>query len=271
VTRLPGSAREAWQRWLGPGGHTDLRLVPAAAVAWAVCWLTPFGRLAGLAMIGLATGIAVVALRMRLFFPRLARGLALTVVVCLATLAVASIQIASVHDGPVARLATDSAVVGLQVRITSDPIRKESSIGGSAYLLIRAAAVEVTGRGQTYRLSVPVLLTAQTSWSAVRPGERYRTVGRLAPTASTDDIAAVVAIRGPPVRIAPAGALDRAAEHLRAGLRQACSRLPPDAAALIPALVVGDVSGVTPELDAAFRATGLTHVTVRCAHENINT
>ena len=45
---------------------------------------------------------------------------------------------------------------------------------GGQYLLISAKAVEVVGRGRSYAVSVPVLLTADTRWSGVRPGERYR-------------------------------------------------------------------------------------------------
>ncbi|MGZ0236383.1 ComEC/Rec2 family competence protein, partial [Streptomyces sp. CPS1] len=48
--------------------------------------------------------------------------------------------------------------------------------------------------------------------------------------------------------------------RLRAGLREATDGLPGDARALLPGLVVGDTSRITPELDDAFKATDLTHL-----------
>jgi competence protein ComEC len=52
----------------------------------------------------------------------------------------------------------------------------------------------------------------------------------------------------------------RWAGRLRAGLREATDRLSPDARALLPGLVVGDTSRVTPELDDAFKETDLAHL-----------
>jgi competence protein ComEC len=46
---------------------------------------------------------------------------------------------------------------------------------------------------------------------------------------------------------------------LRAGLREATDGLPADARALLPGLVVGDTSRITPELEEAFKETDLTH------------
>ena len=246
---------------MSPSDNIDLRLVPAAVVGWAVCWLVPMGRWPAAAAMAIVTALLVCGLRVRTTAPRLARALGLATVVGIALGVVTTLEVGAVHGGPVTPLAAEAAVVTIEVRIAGDPVMRESSIDPAAhYLLIPAKAVEVVGRGRAYVVSVPVLLTADTRWSGVRPGERYRATGRLTETARTDDIAAVVGVRGPPVRTAPAGQLDRAAERLRAGLRQACSALPPDAAALVPALVVGDVSRVTPELAAAFKATGLTHL-----------
>jgi competence protein ComEC len=52
----------------------------------------------------------------------------------------------------------------------------------------------------------------------------------------------------------------RAAERLRAGLRQASADLGRDARGLLPGLVVGDTSQQPADLAAAFQATGLTHL-----------
>lgn len=52
----------------------------------------------------------------------------------------------------------------------------------------------------------------------------------------------------------------RLAGRLRAGLREATENLPGDARALLPGLVVGDTSRITPELDHAFDETDLAHI-----------
>ncbi|MEV0205486.1 ComEC/Rec2 family competence protein [Streptomyces sp. NPDC050788] len=54
--------------------------------------------------------------------------------------------------------------------------------------------------------------------------------------------------------------VQRFAGRLRAGLREATDGLPADARALLPGLVVGDTSRITPELDEAFKETDLTHL-----------
>ena len=238
---------------MSPNDTLDLRLVPAALLGWAVSWLVPLGSWPTAVAMATLTALVLCGLRIRAAAPRLSRALALAAVAGIAVGVVTILEVKTVHGGPVAALAAEAAVVTLQVRIVGDPVLRESSIDPNAkYVLIQARAVEVVARGRSLVVSTPVLLTADARWSGARPGERYRAVGRLTATAATDDIAAVVAVRGPPLRTAPAGALDRVAERLRAGLRQACSELPSDCAALIPAVVVGDVSRVTPELAAAF-------------------
>ncbi|NEC71138.1 ComEC/Rec2 family competence protein, partial [Streptomyces rochei] len=64
---------------------------------------------------------------------------------------------------------------------------------------------------------------------------------------------------GPPDVLAGPSDAQRLAGRLRAGLRQATDGLPADARALLPGLVVGDTSRVTPELKEAFEETDLAH------------
>nr|WP_028806506.1 ComEC/Rec2 family competence protein [Streptomyces sp. 303MFCol5.2] len=100
------------------------------------------------------------------------------------------------------------------------------------------------------------------SWLGLLPSTRVRVTGRLVPAlAGGDRFAAVLRVRGravPSVVREPSGA-QRSAGRLRAGLRAATDGLPADARALLPGLVVGDTSRITPELDEAFKATDLAH------------
>lgn len=66
--------------------------------------------------------------------------------------------------------------------------------------------------------------------------------------------------RAPVVLSSPAGVL-RLAADARRGLVETSARFPGGGAALLPGLAVGDTSGVDAALDAAMKATGLSHLT----------
>jgi len=100
------------------------------------------------------------------------------------------------------------------------------------------------------------------AWLRLLPSTRVRVSARLAPTMVEGDrvagVARVAGRVGPEVVAEPSG-VQRFAGRLRAGLRAATEPLAGDARALLPGLVVGDTSRITPELDEAFKATDLTH------------
>jgi competence protein ComEC len=71
---------------------------------------------------------------------------------------------------------------------------------------------------------------------------------------------ALLQVRGPPPVASQAPLRDRAAADVRAGLRSAVTGLGPDERGLVPGLVLGDTSGMDPELEADFRTAGLSHL-----------
>lgn len=99
-------------------------------------------------------------------------------------------------------------------------------------------------------------------WLGLLPSTRVRVVARVVPAlVGGDRVAAVLRVRdraGPEV-VGEASGAQRFAGRLRAGLREATEGLPADARALLPGLVVGDTSRITPELDEAFKETDLAH------------
>ncbi|PSM43304.1 hypothetical protein C6Y14_10755 [Streptomyces dioscori] len=104
---------------------------------------------------------------------------------------------------------------------------------------------------------------AGSPWLSLLPSTRLRVTAQVAPALGGGDrIAAVLRVRGsgPPVVVGQPSATQRFAGELRGRLRAATDGLEPDARALLPGLVVGDTSRITPELDEAFRATDLTHI-----------
>ncbi len=193
---------------------------------------------------------------------------------------------ADLRRGPVPELARQYATVTAELEITSDPrlarprVRGDRMTPDSVLIDAEVRGVE-TSAGTAMATRTPVLLVvdvgegsgggghprlarrpAQGSWLGLLPSTRVRVTGRLAPALTGGDrIAAVLRVRDPagPTVVGRPSAAQRFAGRLRAGLRAATDGLPPDARALLPGLVVGDTSRITPELDEAFKETDLAH------------
>ncbi|MCB0895299.1 MAG: ComEC/Rec2 family competence protein [Nocardioidaceae bacterium] len=220
-----------------------------AAAAWAGAlgsrwagWWTVVVALAGM--------LAWVVLRPR-------RVLLAVVLVLGGAGCVTGLRAAQVAGSPVAALAADRAVVRVEGTVASDPRRTTGPYGD--VVVTRVDVREVTGRGATYALSVPVLVLGDTDWSELALGSRIEASGRLGPGDGAD-LAAVLGARGPPVVTADADAWWDAAAAVRASIRDTVAGRPEAQRALVPALVDGDDSGVDEDLADDFRATGLTHL-----------
>ncbi len=162
--------------------------------------------------------------------------------------------------GGVESLAADRAAVTAVAVVTSDPIVLPGR-GDRPVVLREATLLVLEARGVRRSTGAPVLLTG--SPAIAGPGWRSTVLlrGRLGPTDRADDRVATLSVSGDPRVLSPPGAVAAAAERLRAGLRSAVDRAPPDARGLLPGLVIGDTSRTPPDLTAAMRATGMTHLT----------
>ncbi|PPK94155.1 ComEC/Rec2-related protein [Kineococcus xinjiangensis] len=267
-----------------PGGDStgrgprrlDLRLLPAAVAAWAgAVWAVSApaadGALAA-AVLLLLLGSVVALLQRRGRGPARGRrgerevGLVAGAVLVLAASGVvalsAAAQVAVARDGPLPQWAAEEAAAEVLLEVSTDPRRLAARPDGAPpRVLLRARVLEAESGGVRVAAAAPVLVLGGDSWSAVRPGERYAARGRLRPPDRPGRPVAVLLAAPEPARVAPAPPAHRAAERLRAGLRRACEGLPPDAAGLVPALVVGDTSMLPPELEADMRSVGLAHLT----------
>ncbi|MFI2640093.1 ComEC/Rec2 family competence protein [Streptomyces sp. NPDC018610] len=203
-----------------------------------------------------------------------------------AAAASAGLHGADVRRGPVPALARRFATVTAEVELTSDPRLTRPRVSGDhmapASVLIEAEVrrVERTGGAEDAVTRTPVLLLVNapahpgggtgtrgrgeraSPWLGLLPSTRLRVTARLSPPLTGGDrIAAVLRVRdrsAPEVIRGPTRS-QRLAGRLRAGLRTATDGLPGDARALLPGLVVGDTSRITPELDEAFKETDLAH------------
>ncbi|MFC7480741.1 ComEC/Rec2 family competence protein [Luedemannella flava] len=105
-----------------------------------------------------------------------------------------------------------------------------------------------------------VVLATDVGWASLLPGQRVRTVARLAEPRPGDLTAAVLRVRGAPEHLGEPPWAQRAAGRLRAGLQDAAQPLPDEPGGLLPGLVIGDTSRLDQALAEDFRATGLTHL-----------
>ncbi|MFE9167986.1 ComEC/Rec2 family competence protein [Streptomyces kebangsaanensis] len=279
-------------------GPADLRLVPPALAAWATAALVldaPTGRVTGFVTACLAAAAALLLGRRHRRWHRRwhpgrgrppalpaertwARASAAAVLLASAAAAVsAGLHGADVRRGPVPALARQYATVTAEVELTSDPRLTRPRVRGDhvapTSVLMNAEVRRVEragGAAAAMATRAPVLVLVSTGsrtpqrspWLGLLPSTRLRVTARLAPPLTGGDrIAAVLRVRdraAPEVVAEPSGP-QRLAGRLRAGLREATDGLPADARALLPGLVVGDTSRITPELDEAFKATDLAH------------
>ncbi|WP_406336285.1 ComEC/Rec2 family competence protein [Streptomyces sp. NBC_00203] len=277
-------------------GPADLRLVPPALAAWVTAALTvdaPPGWVMGAVLVSLVAGGALLLAGRRgargaegrgggrsLSWPRVSVA---AVLLCVAAAAAsAGLHGADLRRGPVPTLARQFANVTAEVEITSDPRLTRPRIKGDhmapTAVLMDAEVRRVTrADGTVVATRAPVLVIVDarsprgspglagegSPWLSLLPSTRLRVSARLVPALSGgDDIAAVLRVRGgaPPEVVGEPSGPQRFAGRLREGLREATDGLEADARALLPGLVVGDTSRVTPELDDTFKATDLTHL-----------
>ena len=237
-----------------PKQAPDLRAVVLAVMAWA-------GGLAGFLLpswlVLSLLGVGVLALLLRW---RSGRPVVVGIAWLVAAASVAGsalVRVDAVASSPLASLAREGAFVTSVVRLTADPRVREGRY--EPFTIVRATTREVTGRGTTHAVRLPVLIIGDASWAEVELGSMVRVAGRAA-AAEGGDLAAVISTSRPPDEVAPAGeALDGAAA-VRAGIRQAVSGAGPAERSLVPALVVGDDQGMPADVVADFQAAGLTHL-----------
>ncbi|MGW2062393.1 ComEC/Rec2 family competence protein [Streptomyces sp. NPDC001937] len=281
-------------------GPVDLRLVPPALATWAAAALavgapgrwTAVGTVvclvAGLVLLGVSRASAAQATCARpagegdardggesaVRRRRLNATAAAAALLCAAAGATgAGLHSAYLRQQPIHGLAQRFAKVEAEVTVTSDARQTRTQVRGDrsspVALLLDAEITRVTAPdGAVTRLRVPVLVIVSpdrsaAQWQRLLPSTRLRLSGRLSPPLHNGERNAAVLRpdgNGPPRVIGPPTLLQRAAGDLRAGLRTATEGLEPDARALVPGLVVGDTSRVTPELHDVFQAADLTHL-----------
>jgi competence protein ComEC len=228
----------------------DLRLVPAALTCWTVTVAGLFwGPWAAIAAVVVAVA-AVMGVGSRVGAVRWPAVLAVATVGT-AFAIVATLRVHAVQTHPLA------ARFGSTVVVTVTPSESPRPIQGGR-LMFAAALRELQDAESSGRVMVFAPAAGYSAASAGRPMAFRATVAR--PKRRDLSVAVLAAVGAPTFGIASTG--QRAAAQVRADFADAARlRLPADQAAMLPGLVLGDVSAVEPETTAAFRRAGLTHLT----------
>ncbi len=238
----------------------DLRLVPMAVTAWVGMWVATSGE-SGWLSLGALAAVAGGALAWR----RRSWVLAAVALIMLGCVATGWARWWWRGHDPLVRLAGQQAVGVAELTVVGaarggerQGVRPEWWASGA-----RLEVVEL--RGELLRSGAPVRVSASgavvAGWAALAPGTRVRATVRLAEAEPGEQVFVLVRAREPPVVVAAPAPVDAAIEAVRAGLRSSAAHLDSEPRALVPALVVGDTSGMPTDLVDRFKVVGLTHLT----------
>lgn len=239
----------------------DLRLVPAAVASWAAA-----GWAVGVPVVAVTASGVVAALVAVLVLARGRRrgsGSAAVVLGCVAAVLLVTAGHLLVRGaGLLPELVADGATATVTGAVLTDSrlVRTDDASRAERYT-VRLDVRHVAGRGRTGAADATVLVIGSPQWDGLATGDRVAATGRLVAAEPGGDVVALLVASRPPRTTGPVPGWLRAAESLRAGLREAAAPLPPDAGGLLPGLVVGDTSRLPPDLEEAMRRTGLTHLT----------
>ena len=243
----------------------DLRMAAVALAAWAGAWAGTSGSRPAVVAVGaIALVLGVLALTLPGWRPRAAVLVAVAAVLLVVT-GSGVVRAEALAHGPVAALAREHAVAELVLEVRGDARVHPAQGVRPPYATLDATVVGVQGRGRAWRTRTPVLVVvtggAVPSWSDWPVGSRVAVGARLEAAGPGDAYGAVVRVRAPAALVRPPPASLRLVERVRAGLRASVAHRRPEPRALVPALVLGDTSGVTPAVVDDFRTTGLSHLT----------
>jgi competence protein ComEC len=248
----------------------DLRLAMPVGVAWVtVGVLLGLPRLlpgAALLLWGAAALILLVALALRgRGYGRLRVVLGGLVVALAATallVSVAAVQAADrqpaalVEAAQAGRFVTATAIVTQTVQSGG-----EASASSQRQAMFSATLGSVTVGGMATAVDIPVTVFAEHPHRTIGIGATVTVAGTLSATDPADDVAfRLFAARGVRVDTEAPWFLDWA-NGLRSRFRDAAGALPGDGGDLLPGLAIGDTSAVGLPLDAAMKASSLSHLT----------
>ncbi|MDO3649610.1 ComEC/Rec2 family competence protein [Nocardia mangyaensis] len=250
----------------------DMRLLPAALGCWlATIVAVTLGWFAGLLLavgaVGLAIGLWVVLLwamahRRERWRVVAVTGLA-TIVLAAGFGAAGAWREHHVQTHPLRESFGRSVNVVAVVSDDAKPMRS-SAFGGQRRWIVHAGLREFGGGATWTRVGGAIVVLAEGSeWAELSPGQVVRFRAKVSEPNRADLTIATLQANAVVERIGDPPWWQRWATSVRTDLVDAAARaLPPAAAGLLPALVVGDTSALSDEVRDAFEIAGLQHLCV---------
>lgn len=250
----------------------DMRLVPAALGCWAATIVAvTMGWVAGSVLAGSAVVVAIglwVALLWAMAHGRerwrvvAVTGLA-TMLLGAGFAAAGAWQEHHVQSHPLRESFGRSVNVFAVVTDDAKPIRA-GGFGGERRWIVRAGLREFgQGRAWTQASGSIVVLAQGSEWAELSPGQPVRFRAEVTEPSRADLTVATLRATDAPKRIGEPPWWQRLAASVRSDLVEAsAAALPPTAAGLLPALVVGDTVALSEEVRDAFEVAGLQHLCV---------
>ncbi len=178
--------------------------------------------------------------------------------------AVGALHLARLHPSVLRAATAQTAVMHIEATITGDPVMHLPPDDGGRVQApswsILARVTELTVRGRTYQLRVPAVLRGD-AVRDLRYGALVGLPARAQEPWAAHEQSMALRVLGPVDLRSPPGPLAAGSTAVREALRSAVAGLPPDAAALLLGLAVGDESLVPADLDQAMVRSGLAHLT----------
>lgn len=242
-----------------------LRVVPAAASVWVTAGVLvhhPDGAAGASVALWTCTVVVAAALVLRVRAGRTgAAPVVLALSLALAASAASHVALAEPQRDAAAGLLLDAPG---RLEVTAVVVGKIEPSAHGASFVARASSASVSGDERPLGADLVVALSPQdraTAGSRLDVGATVRVIGSAAPARSGERaVVRLRAVEAPQILHAPKG-IFAVASDLRHGLVRAGDPLPAPGAGLIAGLAVGDTSAVSPELDAAMKATSLSHLT----------
>jgi competence protein ComEC len=239
----------------GEASRQDLRLVPAALTSWCVTAAgILWGASAAIVVVAVAVGGAAVAMRYHREQATVATVwpavLAVGIVGGAFSIAVA-IRVHHLEHHPLA------GRVGTTAEVVVSPIESPRPLRG-ARLMFRGSLKALDGNALSGRVVVFAPIVGYGDLTAGRPATFRARIGR--PTRNDLTVAVLSAVGAP--KLGDASVIQRLAAGVRSRFADSARAvLPPDQAAMVPALVLGDTSVLSRQTTDEFRVAGLTHLT----------
>ena len=162
-----------------------------------------------------------------------------------------ALRVAAADDHPL------RAAVGSTVEVTLTPVESPRPVAAGR-LMVSAALTRVNGVPSSGAVTV---FASGMDYSRLSVGRPATFRARVTRPRRTDLSAATLIAVGRPA-FGEASLVQRTAQHIRDEFAAAARAvLPTEQAAILPGLVLGDTTAVTPTTTAQFRTAGLTHLT----------